>query len=395
MNQFIQNLKDIWYVLCLELSRIFSDTGVIVIFFVAGLLYPILYNLIYDKNNLTDVPVAVVDQDSSSDSKRFINKLDATPDVKVAYHCVNMDEAEELFRQHVVHGIVYFPSDYSHHLANLEQATLSLYCDMSSFLYYRSTYMGVNFVMLDEMKNIELHRYNALGMNGEDALKMVESLPYEGVTLFSPSDGFSSFLMPAVLILILHQTLLFGILMLSGTAYEEGKVYVPDNLRRNGVRRVVIGRALAYLLIYIGLSVYGLILIPHIFHLPQTADIATLAGFILPFLLAAIFFSITIGCFIRNREIGLVLLAPLTIIMLFISGFSWPTCNMPAFWQWASYLFPSTFGIQAYIGINTMGDTLAQVRPQIFGLWVQAGIYFLTATIALRHRLRGQWIDGL
>lgn len=384
MNRLFNYLKDIWYTFCLELHRIFSDTGVLVIFFAAGLIYPPLYSSIYHKNNLEDVPVAVVDEDDSVDSRRFINKLDATPDVKVAYHCVTMDEAEKLFRKHKVHGIVYFPNDYSRKLANLEQAYMSLYCDMSSFLYYRSVYIGTNFVMLDEMKSIGLKRYSLKGMNGEDASKLVEAIPYEGVDLFLPSQGFSSFLLPAVLILILHQTLVIGVAMLCGTAYEEGKRFLPGKLRRYGVHRVVIGRSLAYLVIYAGLSVYGLVLIPHLFHLLQMASLTTLFYFILPFLMATTGFALTIGNFIRNRETGIIYLAPLTVILLFISGFAWPQSNIPEFWQWVGYIFPSTFAIKGYVSINTMGATLAQIRPLLIGMWVQAGVYFLTSIFALR-----------
>lgn len=384
MKRLYTYLKDIWYTFCLELHRIFNDTGVLVIFFAAGLLYPLLYSSIYHKNNLEDVPVAVVDEDDSADSRRFINKLDATPDVKVAYHCVTMSEAEKLFRQHKVHGVIYFPNDYSSKLANLEQAYMSLYCDMSSFLYYRSVYMGTNFVMLDEMKSIGIKRYNLKGMNGEDAAKLVEALPYEGVDLFLSSQGFSCFLLPAILILILHQTLVIGVAMLCGTAYEEGKHFLPKRLRHRGVHRVVLGRSTAYLVIYAGLAAYGMILIPHLFHLPQMASVTTLFYFALPFLLATTFFALTIGNFIRNRETGVIYLAPLTVILLFISGFAWPQSNVPLFWQWVGYIFPSTFAIKGYVSINTMGATLAQIRPLLVGLWVQAGAYFLTAILAIK-----------
>ena len=64
-------LKDTWFVFCIELQRIFSDKGIIIIFFLAGLVYPILYSYIYGKENLTDVPVAVVDLDHSADSRRY------------------------------------------------------------------------------------------------------------------------------------------------------------------------------------------------------------------------------------------------------------------------------------------------------------------------------------
>lgn len=358
------------------------------IFFIAGILYPILYSYIYSDDNLTDVPMAVVDNDNSAESKRFVRKLDATPEVQVAYRCANMEEAQNLFESHKVHGVLYIPDDYNNKLASLEQAYISLYCDMSSFLYYRAVYLGTNMVMLDDMRDIELRRYSALGMTDGQAKQMVQPILNESVDLFSPSQGFRSFLLPIFLILILHQTLFFGVTALSGTAYEDGRHYIPTFIRKNSIFRVVIGRSTAYFIIYAGLSVYALMLIPHLFGLPHIANIPTLLGFIVPFILATTFFAMTIGAFFRSREAALVIFPPFTIILLFVTGIAWPWHNIPLFWKAFSLLFPSTFAAQGFVGINTMGASFGQVAPQIAGLWIQAGVYFLLSCMSLRWTIR-------
>lgn len=388
MNKLFKPLLDIWYVVSLEIYRIFHDKSAILIFFIAGILYPILYSYIYSGDNLTDVPVAVVDNDNSADSKRFVRKLDATPEVNVAYHCTNMDEARMLFEKHKVHGVLFIPNDYNNRLAGLEQAYISLYCDMSSFLYYRAVYLGTNMVMLNDMREIELRRYNALGMTDGQAQQMVQPILNESVDLFSPSQGFRSFLLPIFLILILHQTLFFGVTALSGTAYEDGRHYIPTFIKKNSIFRVVIGRGLAYFIIYAGLSVYGLMLIPHLFALPHEANIPTLLGFIVPFVLATTFFSMTIGAFFRSREAALVMFPPFTIILLFVTGIAWPENNIPLFWKAFSLLFPSTFGAQGFVAINTMGASIGQVAPPIIGLWLQTGVYFLLACMSLRWTIK-------
>ena len=59
-----------------ELKNIFKDSGVMVIFFVAGIAYPLLYNFVYYNESLQDIPVAVVDLSASSKSREFVKKLD-------------------------------------------------------------------------------------------------------------------------------------------------------------------------------------------------------------------------------------------------------------------------------------------------------------------------------
>ena len=119
-------LRDWWGIFCHELKQIFSDGGVLLIFLVAGLLYPLLYNVVYLNGILSDTPVAVVDNADCPDSHRFIREIDATREVSVAYKCVNMAEAEKLMQERKVNGIVLFPSDFGEKLARMETATFSV-----------------------------------------------------------------------------------------------------------------------------------------------------------------------------------------------------------------------------------------------------------------------------
>jgi len=50
----------------------------------------------------------------------------------------------------------------------------------------------------------------------------------------------------------------------------------------------------------------------------------------IPFLIATIFFSMSISIFVKNRETGLITFLFCTLILLFLAGFSWPRASMPA-----------------------------------------------------------------
>lgn len=378
-------LSDLYWVIKNEIRHIFRDRGVMLIFFVAGIAYPLLYNGIYKNESVYEIPIAVVDQSSSLQSREFLKKLNATQEVRISNRCLNMEEAKALFIDGKVHGIVFIPSDYHIKLARMEQATISIFNDMSSFLYYKGLMMATNYTMLDELRQIQINRYNAAGIGGDQAEQLVEAVPGNDVALYNPGGGFASFLLPAMLILIIHQTLFFGIGMMAGTAREESRTHsqIPDHMQGRGIYKVVFGRAIAYFLLYIPITAYIVGFIPKFFNLPHIGNIWTLSGFMIPFLLAAIFFSMTLSVFVKNRETGLITFLFFTIILLFLSGFSWPRQNMPEIWKWISYLFPSTHGIQGYIKINSSGATLSQVRFEYVQLWLQAVLYLIASTISL------------
>jgi len=379
-------LKDIWDVYVIELRRVLRDKGVMLIFFIATLIYPLIFGAIYKNELVRNLPVAVVDESRSDASRRFIHKLDATPELRVDYHCCNMEEARHLMEQRNINGIFLFPRDYDQRLSRRETARVCLFCDMSSFLYYRGVLSAASNVLLDELQQIELQRYSLVGITGESADELIKPIPYDDVKLYSPTGGFTSFLVPALLVLIIHQTLFLGIGILFGTAREDRETLrvIPPRLRRDGRPRVVIGRALAYLLLYVPVVAIDLVLIPRLFDLPHIGRLTDLCLFLLPFMLATIFFCMTVCSFVRERDTGIVTCIFFSVILLFLSGAIWPACNMPPFWRTLSYLFPSTHGIQGFIRINTMGSTLAGVKFEYLMLWLQTALYFVTSCFCLR-----------
>ena len=170
-------------------------------------------------------------------------------------------------------------------------------------------------------------------------------------------------LIPAVLILIIQQTLLLGIGLSAGTARENNrfKDLVPISRQYQGTLRIVGGKSLAYFLIYALVAAYVLCLVPQLFDLVQIAQPMTLLAFVVPYILACIFFAMTCSIFIHHRESCLMIYVFTSVPLLFISGISWPGAAVPTFWKVFSWIFPSTFGINGFVRINNMGATLPEV----------------------------------
>lgn len=374
-------LRDWWDIFCHELKQIFSDGGVLLIFFVAGLAYPLLYNVVYLNGILSDTPVAVVDDADCSDSRRFIREIDATREVEVAAKCVNMAEAEQLMRERKVNGIVYFPRDFGEKLARNETAKLSLYADMSSFLYYKNAMIATNFVMLHEIGQIQMERYSLAGMTEQDASQVIKPVGYEDNNPFNRAFNYSFFLISAILMIIIQQTMFYGMSLLVGTQRERNHSFasLPDKLEGHGMVRVVLGRGGAYWLLYLGIGMYIAFIVPAIFGLPQRGQFGDILAMLLFFITDCVFFSMTWSTLITRRESVFLLFLAMSPICLFLTGCSWPTVAFPGFWKAFSYIFPSTFGVQGYINLSTAGGDITAAGSQMRIMILQTIIYFGTA----------------
>lgn len=373
-----QALSDLNHIFREELRTIVRDKGVIIFFFLVPIGYPLLYTFIYNNEVVRDVPVAVVDDCRSAQSREYLRHLDASPDVRIVSYCANMDEAKRLIKHRDAYGAVYIPRDFTQRINQGEQVYVSAYADMSGMLYYKSVLTANTNVSLAMNADIKVKR--AGGTTAEQDELAQHPIKYEEVSIYNPQNGFATFLIPAVLVLIIQQTLLLGVGMAAGTAREHNRFrnLVSVEKHHRGLLRIVFGKGAAYFLVYIPLSVYVLAVVPHLFSLNQIGDPWQITCFIVPFLIASILFSMTVSAFVRHREMCIMLIVFTSVPLLFISGISWPGSAVPAFWKAVSYVFPSTFGVTGFVAMNNMGASLADVQPQWQMLWVQAAVYLFT-----------------
>ena len=386
-QKVIQGIHDLFYIWKREFGTTFRDQGVLIFFVLVPLVYPLIYAFIYTNETIHEVPTVVVDDSRSSLSREYLRKVDSSPEVSLVSYCADMEEAKLMLKDRRAYGIIYIPSTFSDDIVRGKQTQVSIFCDMSGLLYYKALLTANTNVSLAMNADIKVER----SANTTDRQDEITAYPieYEDVALYNPTNGFAAFLIPAVLVLIIQQTLLLGIGLAAGTARENNrfKDLVPINRHYNGTLRIVLGKGLSYFLVYILVAFYVLYVVPRLFSLNQIGQPGSLVLFVAPYLAACIFFAMTTSIAIRNRETCMLIFVFTSVPLLFISGISWPGAAIPPFWKYVSYIFPSTFGINGFVKINNMGATLSEVAFEYKALWLQAGIYFLTTCWVYRWQI--------
>ena len=345
---YLQDLCFVWFE---ELKQLVKDEGVIIFFVVVPLVYPLLYSWIYNNEQVRDVPVVVVDMSHSSLSRQFIRMCDASPDVKIAYYAQDLDEAQSLVSRQLAKGVYFIPSDFDDNLNRMQQGVISVYCDMSLMLTYKAVFQtaqAVSSEMGTELKTKLAGLYTV-----REEVISAKPLDFDDVPMYNPAGGYGSGILPAVLVLILQQTLVLGIGLSAGTARDSNRFrhLIPVNAPHySRTLPIVFGKALCYFMVYAIMGTWLLIVVPRIFHFPHLASWQSL------------------------------------LTVLFMTGVSWPQSNIPGIWQGVSWLFPSTFGARAFVRLNSMGATPADVLPEFRILWIQTGAYFLITCLVYRFQ---------
>lgn len=351
-----------------ECKIIFRNSGVVLILILAPLLYATIYSSCYAKQVLESVPIAVVDHSHSSSSRELIFRLDASPYLSTKYSAADIEEAKMLFYSGKVYGIVYIPESYESRLLLSEQAKVSIFCDASYFLMYRQVFQGFVSVISS------INRDRSSG----------ESITFESHNLFNSYLGYGTFIMPAILILVLQQTLLMGIGVVGGIYSRKG-LYRGDN-----ALQTLISKTVVYGAIYALIASYILVIHYRIFGYPINGSTLSCIAVIAPYLLSAILLATTISTLFKREESAIICTLWTSIPTLLLSGASLPPEAIPHWMYIVGKILPSSSAIPAYIRVQSMGATTADVSKEITILWILVVIYGTTAFIALKKRMPGR-----
>ena len=385
LHNIADGVRDACYIWRDELRLVLKDEGVLIFFIIVPLIYPLLYSWIYNNETVREVPVVVVDDSHSAMSRQFIRMCDASPDVQIKYYASDIDEAQMLMGRQIVKAIYRIPADFESNLMRMQQSVVSVYCDMSLMLTYKAAYQTALAVSQTMNKEIQIQLAGRYTKREEQI--QAAPLQCDDVALYNPGGGYGSAILP---MLILQQTLVLGIGMAAGTARETNRFsdLVPIQSHYHGTFRIVLGKAMVYFMIYAVMGTWLTVVVPRIFNFPHLAQWYNLLMLMLPYTLACIFFGITVSCLVRYRENVMLLMVFVSIPLLFLSGASWPQSAIPGFWQGISWLFPSTFGVRAYVRLNSMGGSIGDVLTEYQILWLHVLIYFVIACLVYRRQIQ-------
>lgn len=375
-----------------EWTMIFNDVGVMLFFIALPLIYPVIYTLIYNPEIVTKMPVAIVDNSRTPSSRTLVRSLEASTSVSIYDYCTDMAEAKDLFASQKVFGILEIPADYEKKIERGEQATVPFYAEMSLLLRYRAFMSALTDLQLKLASDITMTR---LQTTGASALG-ISGLPIETHNTFlgDPGQGFASFIMPGIVILILQQSMVLGICFIGGTSRERRRrnygtdPLVLDDLSASAT---VLGKALCYVVFYIPLTIYVVRYIPEMFGLPHQGAPVDYLLFIFPMLLATAMFGQTVQYICKERESAFIVVVFTSVLFLFLSGLTWPRYAMNDLWTWMGNLVPATWGVEGFIRINSNGASLAESSRPYIAMWILTAVYFLTSclvTAAIRRRSR-------
>ena len=370
-----------------EAKYIFRDRAVFFSFVIVAVLVSFLYTYLYSEETLQELPIGVVDEDNTSQSRQLLRMIDANSGVAIYSSYLNLSEAQKAFAKEQIRGVVSIPNGFSRALQRGEQPSISVYADASYMLYYKQVLTAAKMAAIYLNAGVELKRTSAQGKLPTQAREEAMPVSAKVVSLYNPSSGYATFLIPVVLVIIFQTTILTAVGILGGTMREGNKLrkIYPNSNSFWVALPIVMGKATTYLALAMGILLIILGIVMPLFGIPVRNNILITMVFMTPFILSIVFMGLCLLNFLHRREDAIMLIMYTSLPAVMLTGFSWPTVAMPQWLSVFSYIIPTTLGTKGFVSITQMGASLTTILPYWMGMWGLCLFYLVLAGFSIRR----------
>jgi ABC-2 type transport system permease protein len=205
--------------------------------------------------------------------------------------------------------------------------------------------------------------------------------------LYNPDLASRNFMVPGVLALIV---MVMTMMLTAMALVREWEIGTMEQLLVTPLRpaHVVVGKLVPYALVGFVEIFTALPIVLFWFGVPLRGSLATLLLLTVPFMLCTLGLGLLVSTLSRTQQQAMMLTAFVFMLpQIYLSGFIFPIQNMPALFQWLTYVVPLRHYVVILRGVFLKGVGLGVLWPQAAALLVLAAVILSLARLRFRRQL--------
>ena len=373
---------NIWHVLKRELKQMFARP--LYIFASVGVmaLSTFFFLTLMRGGAAERMPIAVVDHDQTSISRRLIHEMQATPSVDVQLVTNSYPEAREAMQQGKIYGIMVLPSGMYSDLVSMKRPKIDFYITNSYTVGGNTAYKQLLTMVNLTSGAFQREVLRKKGMTDEVIMHRIQPLAVEGHLIANPWGNYSIYLvstiLPGILGLICLMLTIFAI------GFELKTKTSREWLRAAGGNYTVamIGKLIPYTFIYLILGISSHAILYHFAGFPVYGSYWRLMFGLVLFIFAMEAMGITMIGLLPTLRDAISVGALYSMLGFSLSGFTYPQMSMLAPVKALSYLEPLRHYYLIYVNEALMGAPVQNSMSPAFALTA-----FMLVSILVAPRL--------
>lgn len=383
-------MKQILTIAHYEVVHIFKDRILFLMVFFVPLLYALLFGIIYLSGTLQQVPLGIVDLSHSEESRSVVEVFDNTPNFHVIPTVRTYADLETGMKNGTVRAGIVIPEDYAQKLAQHQLTQISTVYDGSNLIYGYNTRKYLQQELNTFSVNHTAAYLSGLGMTKHEITNVMDTVSFRLQAWYNPTFSYATFIFIGLVIMILHQIGLLGI-GLTVTREKERNTWIQFLCTAIPSWKIFLGKILPYFVINV--FNYGLLLwIAARFidvKIEGSLSVILLLGFLFNVILVSLGYVISL--YTPNSLQVTRYLMLLSVPLLVLSGYTWPSTHIPKFLDALAQIIPYTWMANGIRQVTVKGLGLADLRITVWVLTIMAAaITFFALTFTKRRKLPAQ-----
>ena len=363
-----------------EFIQIFRDARTLAMILVIPIMQ--LFLLGYSAtNDVRNVPLAVLDQSRSPESRALLDAYRAADYFRIAYDVQSEAEIEQLIASGKAKAAAISPPDYAQRLSD-GNAQVAFILDGSDPTSASTALSAAQLISQSHSTEILTQTFARTGMN----LKVQPPVQVHTTVWYNPDLVSAYFMIPGVIGMILYA--IAAILTASSVVRERERGTI-EQLIVTPIRswELIVGKLMPYVILGFFNTIEVLAVGHWWFGMPIRGDLGLI-------LLLSVVFLITglgIGLFsstIANTQQEAMLTVWMTLLpSIFLSGFFFPLEAMPAVLRWFSYLMPLRYYLVIIRSLLLKDVSLVMIQTDVIAMTLFAVGIMTAAALRFRKRL--------
>lgn len=349
MNKLIKNIRDIGLVAKRELKQMFARPLYIYSSVIVMGLCTFFFLSVMQETTPQRIPIAIIDHDESTISRRFIHEMEATQSVHVLAVYGTYREAREAMQRGEVYAFLEIPDNFYADILAQRRPHLCFYINNAYTMGASTAYKQL--LTMANLANgaVQQQTLRARGMNEEIIQNLIRPITIEGHLIANPFSSYPVYLLstilPGILGLIILMLTIFsiGFELKMGTSREWMKTADYNYMV------AMIGKLMPYTILFVILGISCETILVKFMHFPVNGSYLRLMGGMMLYIFAVEAMGITLIGTTPVLRTAISLGALYGMLSFSISGFTFPSMGMLPFVQGLSYLFPLRHFYHIYV----------------------------------------------
>lgn len=372
-------LRHIYAVLRREITRIIHQPMYVLLLTILPLVSFGFFALLFEKGVARNIPIAVLDQDHTSLSRKVIQLIDDTPTALVAYEIGDMTEGEGLIRRGEASAVILIPPHFEKDILSNRQTHLENYVIGTNITANGLLSKDIQTAVMTFSAGIQIQLLTKQGLTERQAMAQLMPVRFDRHVLFNPYTNYGYYLAPSFMPMMLMIFTVLATIFAIGTELKSSTAREWIDTAGGSPGAALVGKLLPVTIAMSIMSAIMLGIIVGVVGTPLNGSLSLLLAAGVLFVLSYQAISVLIVAVLSNLRLSLSIGGGYSVLAFTFSGLTFPIMAMWPAMQYASHLFPFTFYTNIFVDQLLRGAPAAVSVPDM--CWM--GLFLILPILCL------------